>query len=439
MNSEFEIELDWETMDGEANEETATFASLSIRAGGRTLTRVEDRLAKTTRDVIRVSAYPVALWIAANWWRLRWESKKRGTDWAMTHHLAAAGSGYVWPDMEIASEGDYLMLISRATDERREEPVSFLGDNNVFIPARQFVEQIDRFMTTVIGRLRDCGVRNEDFEQLWSLILSERQDIDQAQYRRLEAILGFDAEKAPTDLIEAFLQSGARLGKEAVAEAAASLGTPQELESVERALQDADLLKIADFADIRDSVSEVFRCELPWQMGEAAARTVRSTIGHPDGPFSDSTLEDWLSLPAAALKNSGSSKGSPIAAALRAEKDSNELQVTLRSSWHSGRRFELARLVADHLLSASPEDRLLPATRAATTRQKTQRAFAAEFLLPWTELKARIGDQAPEDEEEIESIADEYGVSPLLVRTRLVAKGLVSEDPYVRAEASRPQ
>ena len=62
--------------------------------------------------------------------------------------------------------------------------------------------------------------------------------------------------------------------------------------------------------------------------------------------------------------------------------DPNSFSVFLRGPIPASRRFALLRLVGDHL-TAPRDDKLLPAARyAKTQRQKFQRAFAQEFLVP---------------------------------------------------------
>lgn len=52
-----------------------------------------------------VAGYPVAEWLARNWWRLRWEGRLKASDWAAAHVMASIGDGYVWPNIEIGSDG----------------------------------------------------------------------------------------------------------------------------------------------------------------------------------------------------------------------------------------------------------------------------------------------------------------------------------------------
>jgi len=50
-----------------------TVGQLTIRVGGVSLTKNEDLWSKTVRDSVLVSAYPLAMWLAASWWRLSYE------------------------------------------------------------------------------------------------------------------------------------------------------------------------------------------------------------------------------------------------------------------------------------------------------------------------------------------------------------------------------
>ena len=79
------------------------------------------------------------------------------------------------------------------------------------------------------------------------------------------------------------------------------------------------------------------------------------------------------------------------------------------------RRFQFCRGLAEVLLSPG-SDALL--TRARTDRQQRSRAFAAEFLAPSSGLKARVLSPVV-DEDDVDGLAAEFGVSPLLVSHQL--------------------
>ena len=423
MNRGLEFEVDWEIEQGEVETEAVTFASLGIETREGRLTRVEDLLSQTTRKVIRVSAYPLAVWLSSNWWRLRWEGPGDGHDWEMSHNVAAAGSGYVWPDLEIVSSGDIIRLKSRESQESTVGSIAYLGNIESHLPARDFVAAIDEFVETVIARLVDTGHRETPLRELWSLVKEERQDPDSSEYRKLEALLGFDAEEGPSDRIERLIEAGRHLGSDAIAEVAASDSEVVDWDALEDQLQQSDRVTIGEFDALRRLARQAAVGRYAWQRGESAARQVRRAVGASDGPIDDTMLEDWLSLPGDILQRHPTSDSS-FAAGYREASDSSEMRILFRSSYHEGRRFEVARLIGEHLVTAPEADHMMPATRAKTVRQSTQRAFAAEFLLPLADLKDSVGDQ-PIDEDLIEEVAREFEVSPLMVSTRLLNKDII--------------
>ena len=84
----FEIAVDqWLACEHGDEIARATLGQLELRSGDRTLTFLEDRLARTNRHYANLSAYDLAIWLASNWWRLRWEPERQGSPWRMAHSL----------------------------------------------------------------------------------------------------------------------------------------------------------------------------------------------------------------------------------------------------------------------------------------------------------------------------------------------------------------
>ena len=110
----------------------------------------------------------------------------------------------------------------------------------------------------------------------------------------------------------------------------------------------------------------------------------------------------------------------PLSAGLR--DDSGGFRLAFNQGHLTGRRITLSRLVADHIISPQ-EERLLPSTPVGTSRQKFQRAFAQEFLCPINDLQDFLG-AAPADDD-IDDVAAHFEVSPLMVKTTLVNKGIM--------------
>ena len=103
------------------------------------------------------------------------------------------------------------------------------------------------------------------------------------------------------------------------------------------------------------------------------------------------------------------------------DRESGNTRLSLRSKWETVRRFDLARLIGDRLLRRwmhHPAERLSPATRAHSYRQKMQRAFAAELLSPF----ALVDDMLSGDysEESQNAVAEYFNVSPMTISVQLV-------------------
>ena len=99
------------------------------------------------------------------------------------------------------------------------------------------------------------------------------------------------------------------------------------------------------------------------------------------------------------------------------------MRLHFRKRNRAGLRFEAARLLCDELI-APDSDKWLPATDSRTSRQKIQRAFAAELLCPINSLDEFLsGDYTPE---RIEDAAEHFGISPLAISSHLANNNRIS-------------
>ena len=74
------FDLDWMEAEGvNGTELAATWASLRIRAGSATVTLALDERASTVRERLFVPLYPLAEWLATNWWALTSEVEARSS------------------------------------------------------------------------------------------------------------------------------------------------------------------------------------------------------------------------------------------------------------------------------------------------------------------------------------------------------------------------
>jgi len=432
MSEKFEITVAWLDGSGSDPVERATFAQIVINAAQQVTTELEDLAARTTRPGLRACAYDLARWLAENWWRLRWEPEETTIDWRLSHVVAAVGGGAAWPDVSFASDGVHVLVEARTTSGGPGAPVRYLHDVDVQIPATSFETGVDEFVECVLARLSSVGGAETDLRDLWRVVRDERCDPEMTALRRLEALLGFDPDEAPDGLIAQLRALAPEVGHDAIDEiaAGAKVGAFETLGDIlDRTRTSGVSIRIEDAPGIFRRYSDrTSPTEQPWRRARTAAKVARTAWGIDHGPVSNENLSALLKIESTLLGYT-QSDALPIAAGLRTNHGADDVNVVMRAKMPTGRRFEILRLAADHIF-APAEDRLLPVTTARTDRQKFQRAFAQEFLLPFDELYARLDrpvlGEGEISDDDIDDVAEEYDVSPLLVRTTLVNQGVLS-------------
>ncbi len=442
-----DIALAPERLDEGSPEERACFGLLTIRADGLALTEGFDAFTKGYRPGPLVSGYHAAEWFAGNWWRLRWEPRSAVPDWWRAHKMNSIGEGYVWPNLTLFSDGMRTALIARPSSRPDAEPFRYAGAPPQVMPSSQFEKAIDTFLLQIAGRLRDAGIADTNLDRLWQDVLTERKTPALAMRRKIEALLGCDPDQADEAAVDRLLMDALALGEAAMSEVAAdrphggALLTAEALSlAAEQYGVDAgpgDVVRLAPgprstfggpamqgAAAPKEAFvpGSPYSGEVPaWWLGARAARALREQEKLGKGPIANEMLAKLAGVSSAAL--SEKTAGPLISFAL--DEGATKGRVVLRSRWETGRRFELARILGDRIL-AREKDRLFPATRAYTYRQKMQRSFAAELLSPFESLDDMLsGDYSMESQQDA---AAYFQVSELTIRTLLVNHGRLERE-----------
>lgn len=421
MTIAWEILADWEPLDTGSDEERACFCALGIQANDIWLTEGRDSLANRLRQAPLLSGYHLAEWLAWNWWRLRWESRGASNEWRFSHRMSTIGGGYIWPDITIFSDGERTALIARATRERAETPFRYINSTAAVIPSTDFESGVDNFVDQILGRLESCDVKSTNLSSIWAEVHDERHDPKLSQIRKLEALLGSDPDEADAGVIDRLISDASVLGETAIEELAADHGNVQ-MSPVPFASDLADLAKNHGF-DVSlpnmvhlpaSSFDEGRRSRYPaWLVGARVAQALREQERLGDDSISDERLANMLAIDSKAFDHH---LAAPVGMSFALDSNAKSSRIVVRSKWHDGRRFELARLLGDRLLSS--EGQLYPATRSFTYRQKAQRSFAAELLCPFNAaLNMLQGDYSLEKQGDVAAYFD---VSEITVRTQLV-------------------
>lgn len=414
--------------------EAATFAELKIALQEHVATELEDLQSQTLRESLLASAYPLAMFLAANWWRLRWEPApaRESAEWRMSHSLAAAGGGYAWPDLTFASDGDSVCATMTPGPKSATAPVRYVADFAVWIPATAFEAAVTELVEGVIARLRTLRMGDTDLATLWAEVLAERADPLAARWRRLEALAGYDADEAPEALVDGLIRAAERVGWTAVDElAAASRGDAlQDLDRLRDALRSGERFRIAELDRLRREMRAAApeSVAAPWQRAARSAALARAVWGLDGEPLGNDRLSELTGIPVDSIESRRRGARIPDVpySASECEEESETMRLVLHRRPVTSRRFALCRLIADRLYGDAME-RLSAATDARTNRQKFQRAFAQELLCPFESLMAFLDGKVPQDDD-IDEAAEHFRVSPLVVRTALVNRGVLPSE-----------
>ena len=419
-------------------EDEATLSELGIHVDQTCLTQVVDSETNESRNGANLSAFKLAEWLAWHWWRLRWEPERqppRDMDWSVAHDLACIGGGWLWPNITIKSDGERIVLHARSSREVQTEPLRYTMDANVIISAKTFEDGIDEFVGSVLTRLEACTCRETDLHSIWSDLITERQDEEVSLYRKFEAYLGYNPDEADPALIERLIVDGAAVGLDAMSEVAAD-DRQSALGVRETAREYGFDTRPGDGVQRDSALPAVDRSQVPaWKVGVEVARQLRGQEQLGDEPITNTRLADLCGIKKQDLSRRDSTRNIDFTFALDDE-STRTSRVVLRSGGEMGRRFAVARLLADRILDEKGE-LLHPATRAYTYRQKMQRAFAGEFLCPVDSLLNYLNDDFSDEKQQ--DAAEYFNVSPLAVQTLLVNNGKLDRedselpDPELRA------
>jgi hypothetical protein len=349
--------------------------------------------------------------------------------------MATIGHGYVWPNITIFSDGERTALIARPSTDRPDTAFRYISNHSAVLPSVTFESAVDQFVGQVLGQLSAEQVRDTNLDRLWIELMEERRDRGATRRRKLEALLGCEPDEADPVLIDRMLEDAQLLGERAVEELAADHaqgGKPLTAEDLRQlAVTSGYTASPRDAAQLTPRTLPTAGDVPAWKLGADAARALRGHLALGDGPITDDTLAQLAGVGRRALTDS--QPGPHVSFAL--DSSDTEGRIVLRSRWPTGRRFELARLMADRIV-ASPQGRLHTATRAYTYRQKMQRSFAAEFLSPFEAVDHFLAsDQSSEAQQDA---AHHFQVSDLTIRTLLVnhrrlEREELMEDPFFAA------
>ena len=418
--------------------EQATFGLFSVIANERIMTAGQDIESDQLRHGPYVAGYPLAEWFAWNWWRLRCETARpSGTEvrhrWDFAHRMATVGDGYAWPNLKIYSDGLQSFLESGPSRHPSTGLFRYFGSaQRESMSIEELEVAIDGYIKNVLSRLDEVGIGDTNLHRLWNDLGAERRDPESTRFRRLEAQLGYDPDELGEGAVRDHLRDAPLIGEGALGEIAGDAALYVHFRGqMLSASEISDVARQSGFdADMNDCVTLTDATALPqpgdvpaWRIGADAARCLRKQLKLDGQPVCNHRLTELVGTTVGAISDTNK-RSDTISFVL--DEHGGRARVALRPKWETGRRFELTRLLGDRVVGCRMHysgERLSPATRTYSYRQKMQRAFAAEFLSPFAMVDEML--QGDYSEEAQSDVAQHFAVSPWTIQAQLVNHGSI--------------
>lgn len=442
---ELNIRWEWEPAGSvRAPEHRATWARIEIQAGSDCVTLVEDKESGSSRRSVYCPLYPMAEWVAYNWWFLQADS--RPTEWLLQddgpvsripralplalrnrHSIRASGDGFAWPDLLIVPDGNETRLVwENDRGSSPHWPIRFLTSGDCRVKSERVLHELELLVSEVLTRLSEQGVTGTALEEEWASV--QQTDPEEAEYCRASARLGLDPYSDAAPYESEIMQASESLSGELLTDFFNAVD-PDNIEvalawiSSQLSLIDAPQVAGATFApeagvirELRAQVrGNIVQAAQPWEVGYEQARLIRRQVEpESSSPFSVDRYISKLIRPGADRSLQAMGRGG---------EQQDPLAVIGRDRPHTATRFTLARALWHCIWDDDP---LFFVTSAHTYRQRAERAFAAEMLAPAEGISALL-ESKPESapEEELDQIAEHFDVSPMViglqVRNHLIA------------------
>src|SRR5689334_8802472 len=199
------ISWEWESAPGvRLPEHQATWARVEIRAGEDFVTLVEDRESGSSRRSIYVPLYPLAEWMAFNWWKLLFNSRlsrpeliarferTRLTDpELLRNNFRRIGDGFSWPDLAIVPAGSQTVISWRPyMSPVANWRIRYIGRGDVTTTSAEIQGEFSRIINAVIARLDESGITATALHKEWAAVTGA--DAEEAEYCRTAARFGLD-------------------------------------------------------------------------------------------------------------------------------------------------------------------------------------------------------------------------------------------------------
>lgn len=425
--SDFRIEFDWESAPGvRAPELRATWARWMIRVNGSVVTLLADHRTRGMRDGVYGPLYPLAEWLATNWWSLLYELRGTRRDrelgvFSHRHSIVSAAEGFAVPDLTFRRVDTNILLQWQARNCPQKR-VQFLASGRRRVPVEVVALAFEQFITAVVQRLDDQGVGDTLLQDEWKSL--QALTSDEREFCEAAGSLGLDPFQLSDDQANGITAAKALLPAE-LSDDFYQAATPSRLDEQAKWVRDASdwiaeqTWESARLKETRGNLSAPVRTSPPWKRGYELAQRFRNAMGlavndavHCLAEFTGSTRDLWL--------HRCPQKRSEWERSIQAVSGDNRCQgfaVVTAARRRDSQQFAICRGLGEYLTSGS--QRLQLVSMVDSDRQRQNRAFAAELLMPAELLRRRCGGEATVGTDEVAEWADERQVSTEVIRHQL--------------------
>jgi hypothetical protein len=424
--SAFDFRLEWLEAPGVTTPELAgTWARYEIWIGDRCATQVEGADGTFRRGVYG-SLYPLAHWIAANWWALMshirpsaidtryWDWQNvRAYPWLRQHNFRGAGDGMAWPNLTIVPEGAVSRVVWSQDYGHHLTPVRFASDGSRFLRADELATGLAGIIDRVLERLADVGIPKTPLSEEWVAIAEA--DADEIIFCQTAGRLGLDPYAVDDETAQTIVRVAASLPAAVAADffdtadanalVRAADWTLRAMATAGQAAADAQKSLEIVYAALPGGLLGAADSERPWRLGYSIANRLRNELMIQDtDPFD---VSPWVGIGAVDAPSHGifgcaSVGGNRCGVVLGGQPTGTSL------------RFGQARALGRAL--ARPEQYQFVLSAARSQEEKVARAFAAELLAPAGGIRYILDELGSSDDNALEAVARHFEVSPLLVR-----------------------
>jgi hypothetical protein len=384
--------FEWEWLRGDLDDpvDVKTFAALRIVLNGQIATRLYDQIAGGQRDAVHVALYPLALFIAENWWPLLNEPRKSDEDDSyaeIRHSLDAYMRGFVFPALTVWSGGGDAITVETPDFRQQFSDLEFLHPQaQVSNLLRTEVEEdLYTLLAAVVDRVPRRGP-GTPLHEAWDRVLGSLEDDEERRYCVSAGKLGIDPYHPDAlDITELADGLSEHLFSD-ICEAA----TPDELPAAVEwareghhhsgAFPEVDIRAFGPVT-VKDPRSKVY------DHGYEVARIVRQNLGL-EGLNPRRTVDRFFGAAVRADAH-GIVGARPLALEGVAIRSDSTMRVLIPKVSARLRRSTLCR--ASYLAWRTADGDSSAVTTATTLDQQASRAFAAEMLAPAEFLKGRAG------------------------------------------------